>query len=172
MWTAEKVSQLTSDQVKTLRANAMGRDDAIVALCDEILGARKPKKSKVAGVTHSADAVPLGFHFKCVRGQGTFRNDRGLWTGTWVVKRELAEKAARAGSYVALHETKAEPSYLQGKIIDCQVSKRERQYAEGQVAKTPFGIDFLIEPTHQPYDWVGDGAGERGYAWPTELDKS
>lgn len=168
MWTLEKISQLTLDQIKTLRQNAQGKDQSVVALCDEVLTAKKPKKVKVPSNAHSPDAVPRGFHFKCVRGQGVFKNERGIWTGTWVVRKNLAEKAVRAGSYVALHETKAEPSYIQGKLLDCQVSKREKQYAEGKSVKIAYGIDFLFEPTDEPYTWVGDGAGERGYAWPSE----
>ena len=165
-WNAEKVSALTTDQIKTLKENAAGKSELLEALCDEELAKRKPKKIKLLKSHDHGETVPLGFHFKCVKGQGLVNDERGVWTGVWVVAKDLAEKAAQAGSYVALHERKAEPSYLQGKILDCRVKPRERRYAEDQEVKTPWGMEFLIEPTDQPYGWVGDSAGERGYAWP------
>lgn len=27
------------------------------------------------------------------------------------------------------------------------------------------GIEFLVQETGQPYEWVGAGAGEKGYEW-------
>jgi hypothetical protein len=31
--------------------------------------------------------------------------------------------------------------------------------------KTEEGIEFLVQGTSEPYDWVGGGAGEKGYQW-------
>src|SRR5262249_5377337 len=115
--------------------------------------------------SHAGKAV-VGLHFVCQRGRGVTANGDGtLWTGTWVVSKEHAAHGAKIGAYVALHESKSEPSYLQGKIKDSRNAKREREYAEGRPARTENGIDFLLEPTTQSYTWSGDGAGEKGYVW-------
>lgn len=31
--------------------------------------------------------------------------------------------------------------------------------------KTEEGIEFLVEETAQPYSWVGEATGEKGYKW-------
>jgi hypothetical protein len=125
---------------------------------------RREPARKVWGVARSSPVV--GFHFVCPQETGvTHNSDSTVWTGTWVVDARHAERGARIGAYVALHTTKSEPSYLQGTIKDWRRSPRERQYADGQPAKTPFGIDFLLELTASPYDWQGDGSGEKGYAY-------
>jgi len=54
-------------------------------------------------------------------------------------------------------------SYLQGVVRDWRTHERERAYAEDQLVKTKFGIDFLIELTSEPLRWHGDGSGEKGY---------
>jgi hypothetical protein len=30
---------------------------------------------------------------------------------------------------------------------------------------TEEGIEFLVQSTDQPYDWVGTATGEKGYRW-------
>jgi hypothetical protein len=161
-WTSNKIAALSSEQIKSLRSNADGKDQAIVGQCDAELANRKPKKSTPAA---SGGSV-IGFHFVCDRGQGVMRDASGnLWAGTWVVDKRHAEKAAKISAYVALHAAKADPSYIQGIVKDWRVGKRERQYAEDQITKIDTGIDFLIEVTGQPYNWVGDGSGEKGNAW-------
>jgi hypothetical protein len=41
---------------------------------------------------------------------------------------------------------------------------REKEYG-GQQSKTPMGIDFLLELTTEPKNWIGEGTGEKGYNW-------
>lgn len=172
-WTPEKLSALGTDGLKSLRDNAAKKGVSdLVDLCDVELERRKPKKAPGVGAgsrTHSSNDVVIGFHFVCAKEQGVTRNPDGLiWTGTWVVALTHAERAAKIGSYVALHESKAEPSYLQGTIKGFRQSERERSYAEGQEVQTEYGIDFLFEPGDQPREWVGDGSGEKGYAWSSQ----
>jgi hypothetical protein len=113
-----------------------------------------------------SNQVVVGFHFVCDRGKGLESNSDGtIWTGTWVVDSAHAERAARIQAYVALHSSKAEPSYLQGIVKDWRTSPRAREYAEGRPVRIESGIDFLLELTDQPYDWSGDGSGEKGYVW-------
>jgi len=45
--------------------------------------------------------------------------------------------------------------------------EREQEYADGRPVKIEFGVDFLLERTDEPYDWKGDGSGEKGYVWNT-----
>ena len=80
-----------------------------------------------------------------------------------MVDKNHAERAVKIGAHVALHVAKSEPSYLQGVVKSSRTHERESAYAEGQVVKTKFGVDFLIEPTHDPVQWHGDGSGEKGY---------
>ena len=74
-------------------------------------------------------------------------------TGSWVVDEDHAARGMKMGSYVALHQTKSEPSYRQGIIKDWRKDKDNGR------------IWFLLEPTQEPYLWVGSGAGEKGYYW-------
>ena len=83
----------------------------------------------------------------------------------WAVDQAHAERGERIGAYVTLHATKAEPSYLQGIIKGWRRSSREPEYADGRPVKIEYGIDFLIEPTNEPCQWHGDGAGEKGDLW-------
>jgi hypothetical protein len=166
-WTADKIAGLTVDQVKTLRDNAAQRKvQTTVDLCDADLARRRFPPGRAGNSfkqIHTGEPVQ-GFHFVCPSEKGITRNPDGTaWTGTWVVDKNHAERAVRIGAYLALHTAKSKPSYLQGVIRDWRVEKREPEYAEGQIAKTKFGIDFLIELTDCPVEWHGDGAGEKGY---------
>ena len=91
-------------------------------------------------------------------------SDGTFWSGTWVVDKQHADRGMSIGAYVALHKTKSEPSYRQGTIKAWREVERERQYGE-QPVKIEVGIDFLLQPTHEPYAWIGSGTGEKGYAW-------
>lgn len=174
-WTAEKLARLTQTEVKILRENAAKQQNkTIVALCDDELSRRKPSKVKRIGeLRRSKEAVVHGFHFVCPSERGVTRNEDGtLWSGTWVVEKGHAERAVPIGAYLALHAAKAEPSYIQGVVRDWRSSKREAAYAEDRPAKTPIGIDFLIEPDNRPREWHGDGAGEKGYFYGDEQSGS
>ena len=59
-----------------------------------------------------------GFHFICPKELGvTAQSDGTFRTGIWAVAENVVKRALIADAYVALHNTKAENSYLQGKIL-------------------------------------------------------
>lgn len=112
-----------------------------------------------------------GYHFVCPAERGvTFDGDRTIWTGTWVVDKRNAEKSTKYGAYVALHVAKSESSYLQGALKGWREAKRDREYADGRPVRIPLGIDMLLDRTDRPYEWKGDGSGEKGYLW-TKIPK-
>ncbi len=167
-WSGERVAKLTLEQIKALRTNASQQgNDGVVALCDAEIEARKPGKSSTTVVDlHKSNQFVCGYHFVCPHERGVVRNGDGtLWSGTWVVDKSNVETSIKYGAYVALHVEKSEPSYIQGKLKDWRRAKRVHQYSDGQLVKIPMGIVFLLEPTNLPYDWTGDGSGEKGYAW-------
>lgn len=170
-WTAEKISELTVDKVKSLRDNAAQRgNQSVVNLCKADLARRNPprvKQPRPGGERESRAGYYVSeFHFVCPNELGVTRHEDGrIRSGTWVVAEANVELALRYGSTVALHASKAESSYLQGKIKAWERRPRESKYAEDQLVKTEFGIDFLFEPTEIPLPWAGEGAGEKGYAW-------
>lgn len=168
-WNLERVNGLTTAQVKALRENGLRRNEnQIVAICDEVLRSRKPAKppraSRIAEVRDNQYVSE--FHFVCPGELGVIKNTDGtVWSGTWVVADEHAITAEKYGAIVALHPTKAEPSYIQGRVVGWRRSEREKKYSGEVEAKTPTGIDFLIEPTMDQLQWRGEGSGEKGYAW-------
>jgi len=49
MWTKDKISTLTTPDVRQLRANAARLlETEIAALCDEVLGERKPRSARAS----------------------------------------------------------------------------------------------------------------------------
>jgi len=94
----------------------------------------------------------LGIHFVCRGdanvvdyGDGTF--DSGIWV--------VGRAHHRTVEYIALHERKAERSYRHGRVLKCRAvvhGGRER-------------VIFTVRQEGPTMDWVGDGAGERGYRW-------
>jgi hypothetical protein len=167
-WTSEKIGALSAGQLENLRTNALQKGAVeVVAMCDAEIERRKPTRKKAASSSksHSGEVV-LEFHFVCRKEQNVEPAPNGfLWTGTWWVSRKVAKEAAKFASYVALHEARAQPSYLQGEIRDIRVSKRKKEYVEGQPVKNEIGIDFLIQPTEGSLVWSGDATGEKGYRW-------
>jgi hypothetical protein len=169
-WTKEQITRLSSDQIESLRENAAkhGRRD-VVELCNEELTARKPTRARKVAESivddHSGQYVSE-FHFVCPSELGITRNQDGtIWTGTWVVAEEHAEKAVRYGALVSLHSSRAEPSYLQGMVKAWRKSPRQTRYSGEQRTQTKEGIDFLFQPSDPPLRWKGDATGEKGYAW-------
>jgi hypothetical protein len=79
-----------------------------------------------------------------------------FWIGIWAVDEKHAIAAVKLGAYVALHESRSKPSYLQGRIVSYRIKPRPGK-------KIPYGIDFLVEPFDGPKPWPGGGAGEKGY---------
>ncbi|HWO37846.1 MAG TPA: hypothetical protein VNO32_54430 [Candidatus Acidoferrum sp.] len=165
LWTSEKLAELASDKIKIVRANAITRaNNELVLLCENELADRAPsKKPRVASQPSKKGKPVKGFHFICKRDHGVTRNPDGtFWSGTWVVAKERADHGEKIDAYIALHEKKSEPSYLQGIIRGWRTATRDRQYADVPV-QTEEGIDFLIEPISDSLLWKGDGAGEKGY---------
>jgi len=171
-WTAEKVSALSTDLVRTLRANAARLGStAVIDLCDAELSKRQRPKSSNSKIIRPDRTRVIGFHFVCQQGQGVTNNGDGTaWSGTWVVDRQHAEYAVTLAAYVALHEAKSQPSYLQGEVLDWRSAKRQRKYAEGRSTRIETGVEFLMRLTDQPYSWRGDGSGEKGYRWEGDID--
>jgi hypothetical protein len=173
-WPPERIAELATGAIKTLRKNAIRLEqNSVLTLCDAELLRRASTSEKAPGgpklpVESRRGQVVIGFHFVCPQEKGVTRKSDGtFWTGTWVVDQVHAERAAKIRAYVALHTSKSEPSYLQGTVKDWRKSERDRQYAEGRAVKIEFGIDFLGEITNEPYGWNGDGSGEKGYVWGT-----
>ena len=84
-------------------------------------------------------------------GDGTFL------TGYWVVKPEHIHK----GVVLGLHEAKALPSYLQGIVL--RVNNIIYEMTES--GRRQRRIEVLVSATPIPFDWKGQGTGEKGLVW-------
>ena len=71
-------------------------------------------------------------------------------TGFWY----LARKHLQPGLLVALHERKADPSYLQGHL-DSFTPEKAR-------------VVLHVNKTSDPVSWQGNGSGEKGYAYEAD----
>lgn len=176
VWTSELIAKKSDKDIKIVRENAAKKEaHDVVALCDAELLKRIPVSRKSAGQNQSKKRqsdVVVGYHFVCrPEEKGVSRNADGTaWSGTWVVAAANAEKSLKAGAYVALHLSHAEPSYLKGTIKAWRRSKREKKYAEGQEVKTPIGTDFLLHLTDGQIEWRGEGTVERSYVYATDAE--
>lgn len=160
-FTSEKLRSWDTSKLRTLLENAKrkGAED-LVALCEEELAARAPKKRSADYPSGRPGAVVVGYHFVCSKDRGVLAAGPGkFWSGSWVVAESNVRQSLKYGAYLALHEAKVEQSYRQGRIIDYRISDRE------MVDKSNQGIEFLIEETAQPLQWFGGGSGEKGYKW-------
>jgi hypothetical protein len=163
VWSPEKLQALTQARLEQLRDNArrLGNEEVLEA-CNLILSSRAPVGRPVrTSAPKSSDLdVVTGYHFVCQSDRGVELNTDGtFWSGSWVVAEENVRTSLKYGAYVALHNSKSEPSYRQGDLVDYRKGSR------GMVAKSEDGIEFRVRPTPIPYTWVGAGAGEKGYAW-------
>jgi hypothetical protein len=100
-WTAEELVELTIDEVKILRENATKRSEQkTVDLCDAELARRRAlriKRPNSDKPTHVGENVH-GFHFVCPTEKGITRiSDGTVWTGTCVVDKNHAKRAAKIG---------------------------------------------------------------------------
>ncbi|WP_315723166.1 MULTISPECIES: hypothetical protein [unclassified Bradyrhizobium] len=160
-WNAEKLSALDLARVKIIRDNAQ-RKGAIelVAMCDAQIAERqpvRPPRARNAAEAETGDLV-IEYHFVCRNDRGvTFNPDGTFWSTSWVVGEDVLRKSLRYGPKLALHTSKTEPSYRQGKITDY---RRVDDFADGKVESR---IDFLVVPDNTPLDWAGAGTGEKGY---------
>jgi hypothetical protein len=160
-WNEQSVAALTSTELQNLRNNALRRGATnVVTLCDAELAKRPIKAASKEHKAANNGRYVTGFHFVCDADKGVTMNPDGtFWSGVWVVDEIHAANAPNVGTYLALHKTRAEPSYRQGFV------RGWRKTTRNIAAKTEDGIEFLIEPTDEAYDWVGAGTGEKGYRW-------
>jgi hypothetical protein len=171
-WTADKLAAQDRKSVELIRDRALERGVADLAeLCERDLALRPMAKRKVARTTesrHSPVDIVTGYHFVCDRERGvTNAGDGRFWSGSWVVAEANVPKSIQRGAYLALHETKSQTSYKQGRIVDFRRSPRDMvpENDAGGPPQIEEGIEFLVEETKEPYEWVGGGAGEKGYRW-------
>ena len=160
-WTAEKLSSLDLAKLKAVRENAKRKDVAeLVAMCDAEISSRKPPLSPRIRKTVDAEIgdVVTEYHFVCRGDRGvTFNSDGTFWSTSWVVAEDVLRNSMRYGAKLALHNSKAEPSYRQGVV---KAYRRVDDFADGEVESR---IDFLVVPDDTPLNWAGSGAGEKGY---------
>jgi hypothetical protein len=113
---------------------------------------RPPPTSSPKSSGPAARGTVIGLHFVC-RGGMNVRDlpDGTFESGVWVV----ADQHARTAEYVALHESKADRSYRQGRVLGFRPVDHEGRRR----------LVFRIAPDPKRLDWVGDGSGEKGYRY-------
>jgi hypothetical protein len=161
IWTAEKIAELDSARLKTLRENASQKGAVeLVALCDQEIDSRglKGRSDRTSAGKPEIGDIVTEFHFVCRADRGVILNQDGtFWSTSWVAAEDVVKKSIRFGAKLALHNSKAEPSYRQGII---KAYRRIGDFAEGEVESR---IDFLFFSDSQPLQWAGLRAGEKGY---------
>jgi hypothetical protein len=170
-WTPEKLAAKNKKEVEVIRENAVKKGVSdLVEMCDLDLEKRKPP-AKPRGITstsaHSSDEFVEGYHFVCKSARGVTEDTAGKFrTGSWVVAESNVQKSLTYGAYVALHESRQDTSYRQGKLLGYRRTIRDMLADEnGGETKIEEGIELLVEETTQPYSWVGEATGEKGYKW-------
>ncbi len=92
-----------------------------------------------------------GMHFVCRGDRNVVDHGDGTFdTGVWRVSRKLCSGV----EYVALHASRDERSYRQGRVL-----KWRTVIHEGQPR-----VVFTVRDDGRPRAWVGSGSGEKGYA--------
>jgi hypothetical protein len=160
-WTAERLSAQDLAALKVIRENAerKGATD-LISMCDTEISRRKPATSPRAKRSIEAETGDLvtEYHYVCRNDRGvTFNPDGTFWSASWVVAEDVLQKSLKFGAKLALHNSKAEPSYRQGAIKEYRTID---DFADGEVTSR---IDFLVLPDEIPLVWAGSGTGERGY---------
>lgn len=156
VWTAVKIASLSDDQVSNLRLNAADRQATeVVGLCTFKLDSREVSRKPIPG------RCVAGMHVITRDSLNTRHNPDGtFWSGAWQVDHKHAAAAVKKGSYLALHQTKSECSFLQGKVIGWDV-----QTPDGDENIVAPCVRFLVQPSGEGLNWVGSGTGEKGYLW-------
>lgn len=161
--TPEKLKKYSINELKNLLENAKKRNANDVAqMCNDELNQRAPEKARpTKGSSEYLEGdIVTGYHFVCSKDRGVIEVEDGqFWSGSWVVSEQNVQTSIKYVAYLALHETKAQNSYRQGRILNYRRSPRE------MVKKSEDGIEFLVQTTNEPYAWVGAGTGEKGYRW-------
>jgi hypothetical protein len=170
-YTPEKLALLNRQAVEAIRKNAIRYGAAdLLEMCDQDLASRTQPKKRGIHAKHpksSETDVVTGYHFVCKRDRGVTQiGDGRFQSGSWVVSEANVKKSLEYGAYLALHESKVDASYRQGQILGYSRSPRNMLADLNQEgAKTEEGIEFLVQETDEPYAWVGDSTGEKGYRW-------
>lgn len=171
LWTPEKLAAKEKKDIEVIRENAIKKGVSdLIAMCNLELEKRKPParpRATNAGSTHSSDEFVEGYHFVCKSARGVTEDGVGKFrTGSWVVAEGNVQTSLQYGAYVALHESKPDTSYRQGKLLGYRRTIRDMLADEnGGETKVEEGIEFLVEETAQSYSWVGEATGEKGYKW-------
>ncbi|MFC5586630.1 hypothetical protein ACFPOD_16055 [Nitratireductor kimnyeongensis] len=154
---------MSSEDIRTLLANAerLRRED-IAELCSIELEKRSPKRTRRVGSVNKGYVA--GYHFVCADERGvTVDAPNRFRSKSWVVAEHRVIDSIRHGAYLALHESRNEPSYRQGKIVGYELTDREF------MGKHNTGIEFIVEADDRKREWVGDGTGEKGYLWSDNM---
>lgn len=173
-FTPDVLKTFDKKKVETIRENALRLGaDSLVEMCDLDLAERKPAISsrsatgrapvrstaRLTGATSSpsrTDMVVSGYHFVCDKDFGVIDlGDGRFWTGSWVVTEANLDQSLSAGAYLALHQSKTQPSYRQGKIVGYR-----RASGDGDDA-----VEFLVDAAPKSRAWIGAGSGDTGYKW-------
>lgn len=168
-WSADRLRAMETPQLKQLLANAQKRGASELAvMCEEVLSERTPAK-KLASPSSKRPARDFvaEFHFVCEDDRGVTADGEGFfWSGSWIVSEEEVIKSIQHGGKLALHSSRSDASYRQGKVIDY------RKTARDMVKKRNIGIEFLVAADDVALAWSGDGAGEKGYRWASDAQNS
>jgi hypothetical protein len=163
VWTPERLKALARNQLEQLRDNAKRLSNPeLLATCEAELASRATpiRTPRIPSSRTSETDVVIGYHFVCQADRGVEVNDDGtFWSGSWVVSEQNVQNSLKYGAYLALHSSKAELPYRQGNIIDYRKTSRS------MISKNEDGIEFKVQAGSAPYEWIGSGAGEKGYKW-------
>lgn len=96
--------------------------------------------------------IVVGAHFICRHDLNVKHVGDGIFeTGVWVV----SEKHLKTIRYIALHESKSQSSYRQGEVLGWHTVDHNGRKR----------IVFHVKEDRHSRSWVGEGTGEKGYAW-------
>jgi hypothetical protein len=97
-------------------------------------------------------------HVVCHQGRNMDDLKDGTFlTGDWVIKPERI----RQGVLFALHETKAEQSYIQGEVLGISDIRNDTKQSGRRMRR----VRLLVRKTPTSLPWRGRGSGEKGYVW-------
>ncbi|MFN8442553.1 MAG: hypothetical protein U0175_17395 [Caldilineaceae bacterium] len=100
----------------------------------------------------------VAIHLVCRGGRGVRWVDSETFiTGGWVI----SQMHIHEGVILALHESKVQASYLQGKVLDTHSTTKEITNSGRHQQR----LDLLVKVTATPLAWQGRGSGEKGLVW-------
>ena len=184
-FTPEALAALDKKKVEIIRENAVRlRADDLIAMCDLDLAERKPAigasrststststsrtparstaRISGAGSPSRTNMVVSGFHFVGEKDYGVIDlGDGRFWTGSWTVPEANVDQSLTAGAYLALHVSKTQPSYRQGKIVGYRKASGDGDDA----------VEFLVDAAPKSRAWVGASSGDAGLKWAKMRDE-